>query len=368
MGETYLKSIKNDVIIIAVDTVYKFLKRNAISPDIIVTIDPQYWNYKYLEDEYIKQSIIVTDANVYPKIFDIGPIENYFTGSSIFPITKYFEKDNKERGNLCAGGSVSTTAFDIARIIGAKDIILLGLDLSFPNRMTHFKGAFFETRFLNIQNYFNTPDHAEYNYLTHVDLQVIEATNGKVFTDQKMFLFKKWFDREIPLTNANVYLPDLGGALLEGTKIFNFNENINYSKIDKSVFNNKKEKLFKLKKEINIKCINEKINLIINKSDQIKNTCKKIVKLIPEDGTINPQDEKKINQLEAYLYGDNERKEVTNIISSSAQDILLSIMENKEYSEDEKTSAWIKTRILYQSIYNLTDFYKKSLTKSLKIS
>ena len=80
-----------------------------------------------------------------------------------------------------------------------------------------------------------------YNYLTHTALKMIDATNGKVFTDQKMFLFKKWFDREIPLTDAKVYLPDSGGALLEGVNVVNldklpqpdkekkieFNENIN---------------------------------------------------------------------------------------------------------------------------------------------
>lgn len=49
----YLKKVKDGVIIIAVDTVYKFLKKHGVNVDILVTVDPQFWNYKYVENEKI---------------------------------------------------------------------------------------------------------------------------------------------------------------------------------------------------------------------------------------------------------------------------------------------------------------------------
>ena len=363
----YLHSIKDKVVIIAVDTVYKFLKRHSIIPDVIVTIDPQFWNYKYLENERIDDSIIIAESSVYHKILQIAPKHNYFIGSSIFPIAKYFGVDDN-RGILLAGCSVSTTAFDTARIMGCENIILLGLDLSFPERMTHFKGAFFETNFLNFSDYFHTAEHATYDYLCHTPLQVIQATNGKVFTDQKMVLFKKWFDREIPLTNAKVFLPDMGGALLEGARVVSIEGLPDPDEAAKNIFTNKVREILSINEQVDWEEINEKIDIILQKSIEIKNISNKIFKLIPGNGETLIANQKKIHDLEEQLFKDNERSKITEIISSSAQDILLSIIENVEYSKDKKASAWIKTRILYKSIIELTDFYTSCFTKLLKVT
>ncbi len=365
----YIKSLKEKVIIIAVDTVYKYLKKNSIIPDFIVTIDPQYWNFKYLENEKIEKTMIITHSDVYHKILTIADINNFFSGSSIFPIVKYFDENNEARGSLSAGGSVATTAFDVARIIGSKNIILLGLDLSFPGRMTHFKGAFFESNFIKESDYYNSPDMASYKYLAHVNMSLIDSTNNeKVFTDQKMFLFKKWFDREIPLTDANVYIPNFGGALLEGAKIISAEDLLNISKTGKETFLINKTKLLNEKVDsfdpINM---NKKIDLIIQRSNDIKIICRKIIKLIPDDGFVKPDDQKTINKLEQSLFENPEIEEAVRVISSSAQDILLSIMENIEYNRDEKISAWLKTKKLYESIENLSNFYSKCLKKTLKL-
>ncbi|MBN2544944.1 MAG: motility associated factor glycosyltransferase family protein, partial [Spirochaetes bacterium] len=158
----FIKKNKDFAVIISVDTAYKYLLKNGITPDILVTIDPQFWNYKYLENIKINNTIIVTDSSVYYKVLQIADADNYFIGSSIFPIIGYFDAKSAARGTLAAGGSVATTAFDTARIIGSSEIILTGLDLSYPNRMTHFKGAFFETRFLTLSDYFKTAEFMSY--------------------------------------------------------------------------------------------------------------------------------------------------------------------------------------------------------------
>nr|HPK62849.1 DUF115 domain-containing protein [Spirochaetota bacterium] len=214
----FLFNNQNSMVIIAVDTSYKYLIKNGISVDIIVTVDPQYWNYKYLEGINITNEIIVTDSSIYYKIFNIAETNRFFVGNSIFPLNRYFD-DGDDRGTLAAGGSVATAAFDVARIIGSKEIVLIGLDLSYPNRETHFKGALFEQSFLSNSDFFNTAEKMVYKYLTHVPLIEISSTNGKVYSDQKMALFKKWFDREISLTAAKVILPDLGGAYIEGSNV-----------------------------------------------------------------------------------------------------------------------------------------------------
>ena len=206
----YIKKERENLILIAVDTAYKYLKSQEIIPEIVVSVDPQYWNDKYLENEKLKDSILITDPSAYFKIFRNIATEQIFTGNSLFELTGYFMK-NENRGTLAAGGSVATTAFDIARLIGAEKIILAGLDLGFPGRNTHFKGAFFEHNFITTEDYFNNAQEKSFNYLMHTgDLPLTKSTDNKaIITDSKMILFRRWIEREVGLTNASVLLPNL---------------------------------------------------------------------------------------------------------------------------------------------------------------
>ena len=183
-----------------------------------------------------------------------------------------------------------------------------------------------------------------------------------------MVLFKKWFDREIPLTNAKVFLPDMGGALLEGARVVSIEGLPDPDEAAKNIFTNKVREILSINEQVDWEEINEKIDIILQKSIEIKNISNKIFKLIPGNGETLIANQKKIHDLEEQLFKDNERSKITEIISSSAQDILLSIIENVEYSKDKKASAWIKTRILYKSIIELTDFYTSCFTKLLKVT
>jgi hypothetical protein len=63
----------------------------------------------------------------------------------------------------------------------------------------------------------------------------------------------------------------------------------------------------------------------------------------------------------------SEKNKVLNIISSSAQNILLSIMENVSYSDDSQKSVWLKIRKLYEAINEMSIFYEKNFQKVLKV-
>src|SRR4030042_1158072 len=58
----FIRKNKDNAIIISVDTAYKYLLKNGITPDILVTIDPQFWNYKYIENLKFDNTIIITDS------------------------------------------------------------------------------------------------------------------------------------------------------------------------------------------------------------------------------------------------------------------------------------------------------------------
>lgn len=363
----FIKDAQRNAIIIAVDTSFKYLKNKGISPDIVVTIDPQFWNYKYLEGESFDDCIVVTDSSVYYKLLRVAAPDRYFIGSSIFPIAKFFEPDNENRGVLAAGGSVSTTAFDVARIIGSRSIILFGLDLSFPDRMTHFRGAFFENRFLTISDFFTTSEALSFKYLNHLPLKITKATNGKtVYTDQKMLIFKKWFERELTVTDSPVFLPDLGGAYIEGTKVIPLSK-IEILEFNKNIFLKNISDIIKNKRKyISNKELIEKIESFIAKSEKIKELTSKLLTFIPENSLPDMEKIEKIKAYESIIFSDSQYKDVVEIISFAAQNVILSIMENVKLDNDEIRSGWKKTRILYESIIDASDFYIRSLKKLLK--
>lgn len=359
----YLREQQHSALIIAVDTVYKYLKRHGIKSDIIVSIDPQFWNFKYLEDVSLDREIIVTDSSVYHKTFQVAPVERYFTANSIFSIADYFSP-NVDRGTLAAGGSVATTAFDVARILGSTEIVLIGLDLSYPNRMTHFKGAFFETNFLTFSNYTNSAELNSYNYLAHADLKVVESTQGQVYSDSKMVIFRRWFDREVPLTEAQVFSPNLGGAKIEGAKIVELAA-LPRPTGSKEGYLAAIEQITAGSREMNRDEIGKKAVSFLCATREIARYCSKIVKFISEDGRISPKNIPLVKTAEHELMSDPFRAQVSNIISSSAQDIIISIMENMKFDSEDEKSVWKKTRLLYNSIYELTDFFEKYLNKLL---
>ncbi|MBP5706466.1 MAG: motility associated factor glycosyltransferase family protein [Spirochaetales bacterium] len=360
-----IRQYQENAIIIAVDTAYQYLKKNGIRTDIIVTVDPQYYNYKYLENIKVENEIIVTDSSIYYKVFDLTEPKRYFVGNSIFPLNQYFE-NNHERGTLAAGGSVANSAFDVARLIGAANIYLFGIDLSYIDRKTHFKGAFFETSFLSESNYFQTAEHSVYKYLTHCPLiPTVSTTNGIVDTDSKMMIFKKWFDREVPLSHGKVYQPNLGGAKIEGTVIIDFDKTA-IAGYDKTPFLQKISALTEKSDKPDTQTT-EKIATFIKNAQTIADIYGKIVAKIDEQGNVTPKNAAEIAKQEQHIAAHPELSTAAGVISSSAQDVLALITENVRLSDDETKSAWLKTKKLYQAIVELSDFYTENIKKTLKL-
>ena len=360
----WIRQNADNAIIIAVDTAYKYLKKNGINTDIIVTVDPQYYNYKYLENIQVQNEIIVTDSSIYYKVMRITNPSRCFVGNSIFPLNQHFEA-NHDRGTLAAGGSVANSAFDVARLLGAAKIYLCGIDLSYIGRKTHFKGAFFETSFLSESDYFTPAEYSVYKYLTHCPLVQTEATDGTaVDTDSKMLLFKKWFDREVPLSTAKVYQPNLGGAKIIGAELFS-PENTPLSAFNKADFSAKIDILTKENKAD--ESIFQKMSSFVRDTDTVTEIYRKIIAKIDEEGNVSAKNAAEIEKSEQRIASNPNLSSAAAVISSSAQDVLTMITENYRLSDDETKSAWLKTKKLYQAIVELSDFYTENIKKTLKL-
>ena len=190
----HLKEIQKRTLLVCVDTALRACLNAGVQPDFIVIVDPQYWNIRHLDGLTAPESRIITELAVYPPVFRFSCKEKLLC-SSIYPLGKYIEKQVKPRGELGAGGSVVTTAWDFARQCGCKRIFMAGLDLGFPERKTHFKGSTFEERSHRLSGKLHPAETDSYNALYGAfPYETANYEGGKVLTDKRMALYAWWFE------------------------------------------------------------------------------------------------------------------------------------------------------------------------------
>ncbi len=199
----YLAEIKKRSIIICVDTALRACLKAGVEPHFIVLIDPQYWNARHIMNLKSPSSILITESAAYPSVFRFN-CKEIILCSSLFPLGKYIESFTGQKDCLSAGGSVATSAWDFARFIGCQNIFMAGLDLSFPNKITHAKGSTFEEkihaesfRFANFETAI-----AKQLYNPHTEIAK-DYTEKELITDARMKLYAWWFESKCA---ANIHL------------------------------------------------------------------------------------------------------------------------------------------------------------------
>lgn len=225
LGQTLpeLKKNQDRFLILSTDTALPMLYANGINADIVVSVDPQDKNAYYLLYSPRKDAVLVADASA----SNLGLMKynpgNAVLFDSIFPAYETLSAFWGEKGRLMSGGSVSTTAFDLARHLKCDPIVFIGQDLSFSKKHTHYRGNVLEEQFTHRTDRFNT--YENYNSRTLIMSDRIEMTgiNGaKVLTDRKFLTFLDWFKREIRATKARVINSTPEGVVMEGAEHISF--------------------------------------------------------------------------------------------------------------------------------------------------
>ncbi len=183
--------------VIAVDTACRACRRAGVEPDFCVLVDPQYWNFRHLDGQDTSRTILVSESAAWPGVFRM-PWRETLLCSSLFPLGRFLEHRTQKRTELGAGGSVSTTAWDLARLTGTGRIIVAGLDLGFPELRTHAAGSVFEERTHTVSNRLAPSETAGFQALSAAGL--FYGTNYRgtpVLTDKRLSLYAWWFESRI---------------------------------------------------------------------------------------------------------------------------------------------------------------------------
>lgn len=211
-----LKDLREKCVVISVDTALRACLRAGVQPDFLVLVDPQYWNYRHAAGLSSPGTILITEAGAYPAVFRLK-FRDIFLCSSLFPVARFIEERSEKKGELGAGGSVATTAWDFARYIGAVRIYAAGLDLAYPQKKTHFRGALFEELAHASSTRLCTAEGASAAALFSAGPFWTEsASGGAVLTDKRLSLYAWWLESAFASAQARTELLSPEGARIRG--------------------------------------------------------------------------------------------------------------------------------------------------------
>lgn len=136
-----LKHKKDGEVIICVGTVLEKLLQEKIVPDFVIITDPQETMCRQLEcaEKPLNTRLLyMCSAN--------EKAVRYFSGKKYIIFQKGFDQAEEYALRhgctlFSTGGSVSTTALDIALRMGASQIVCLGLDLAYTGSQSHACGT-----------------------------------------------------------------------------------------------------------------------------------------------------------------------------------------------------------------------------------
>jgi hypothetical protein len=194
--------IARRALVVCVDTALRSLLRYGLEPDFLVVVDPQYWNWRHLAGLSSPSSFLVSETAAWPAVFRASR-RGTFLGGSLFPLGRRIESFAGSKGQLGAGGSVATSAWDLCRIMGCSPLWMAGLDLSYPCGQTHAKASLFEQRALAASSRLLPAAGSQAAALVGgMSFEAASADGGRVRTDQRMALYAWWFESRFSRPNS----------------------------------------------------------------------------------------------------------------------------------------------------------------------
>ncbi|MDN5293482.1 MAG: hypothetical protein PWQ31_787 [Eubacteriales bacterium] len=207
---SHLREVQGRGLIISVGAALKALQREEITPDFVVTIDGSEKNYSHFSGANYSPSILVFDPATYPRV--VREHEGIkFTFTSLDETAKWIESHLDQKGTFLSGGSVAHAALQLALLLGADPVILVGQDLAFTDGRRH-------TSSYALKEEENTvPVEGEEGSIYYV--RVPGYYGGEVWTSRALYNFLRWFEEYIEncARDRTIINATEGGARIEGT-------------------------------------------------------------------------------------------------------------------------------------------------------
>lgn len=352
-------------LIIAVDTAVPALMQHGVEPDFAVVVDPQYWNTRHLDRLDPAHTILISEGSAHPRVFEVLRCPTYLC-SSIFPLGTVLEETVGEKGKLGTGGSVSTTAWDLARLLGASDIYCIGLDLGFPDRRTHVHGSFFEERSHLLADRFRPAEQHSFEYLNDADPFEVPANDGgTVLTDQRMMIYTWWFSNQSRI-HAGLRTRNLSakGVAIDGLAPADFDELRAHPPLRESV----EPTLRQLRaaapapgavgRDPGLERLADRVRELSDSLERYAGTARRGLELVEELGAARRPDLRRLDEVDAQL-ARFEYRDVAGFLMQEVTDRLETT--SRERSVD---AALESARVLYEGLREAAEYHVRLLRRA----
>ncbi len=196
-----LQKYKELFTIIAATATYPNLHKYGIEPDYLIAVDP---TNKSVWDENTSSKLIL-DVGCDPATVWSAPDKTMLCAHAPI-VVDLLEKIGVDIDLLPTGGSVATSAYNVARRLGSNPIVMIGQDLAYSNGQKRTEGYAFDTA-VRINQMREKPTFSIDAY----------GGQGKVETDGALLLFKTWFENEFSVaTGVTIFNCTEGGADIKG--------------------------------------------------------------------------------------------------------------------------------------------------------
>lgn len=199
------------VLKLAVDTALEPMESHGEIPHLGFLFDSQAINAQLVDHVDAESINLVVSLEVHPNVFR-RRWKNLFLSHCDEGLLSWLERRGKfQAGRLKQGGSVVTSAFDLARQCRSSTIYFTGVDLSFTRRQVYCRGTAYERKALDRQEWSKPIEQTMYEMKVDRSERTVQGRS----TQDNLYNYYRWLKDEIGRTPAPVRLLSKEGLLSE---------------------------------------------------------------------------------------------------------------------------------------------------------
>ena len=145
----HLKKQQHTIFIIAVDSAFSLLQKSGITPDFVISIDPQGYIMEHFQGTIQNDTKYIFSISSFSSLLD--KYQGYISLNT-HPLSQLIETslERKIKSIESHSGTVAGDAIAFAKACGFSSIGLLAFDFSFINYSIYAKGTAYQRRYSNI--------------------------------------------------------------------------------------------------------------------------------------------------------------------------------------------------------------------------
>jgi len=223
-----LAGLRGRAILCAVQTVFKPLLNQGITPDFVTSLDFHEISRRFFEGVQDCRDVhLIAEPKVTWHVIDTyrGPISmlaNEFAALCL-------GEELARRDGLRSGATVAHLAFYLAEYMGCDPIIFVGQDLAFSENVYYTPGVELHESWRSELNRFYSIETKEWERIARrrrVLRKVRDIHGDEIYTDEPMFAYLQQFERDFAQTSARVIDASEAGARKAGAEVMALGEAI----------------------------------------------------------------------------------------------------------------------------------------------